>query len=200
MCRIAQMAAPELVFASVGAFLKHVPVIKPPAGFKLDHLTFVGRAKAKSDGGLFDVSHVKASGLKWTHPANFHLTYFVRDSRGPLTLHLPQHQTSQASELNRLGSRYEVDAYVLLVDVGQVVPDAPFALPCVHWLPYHFSKVRGRLIGPRNGIAAVFIQPLALVSSASRFRPFPMHRLCESSQSLVRVASVRVSVHAALPS
>jgi len=43
--------------------------------------------------------------------------------------------------MNRLGQRYRVDAYVVLADVGQVVPDMPLNFPTIKWLPYHFPKV-----------------------------------------------------------
>jgi hypothetical protein len=49
---------------------------------------------------------------------------------------------AQSSEINRLGKRYRVDAFLALADVGQIVPDAPMEFPTIMWLPYHFPEVK----------------------------------------------------------
>eukprot|EP00804_Cyclotella_cryptica_P002663 CCRYP_009585-RB/>CCRYP_009585-RB protein AED:0.03 eAED:0.03 QI:98/1/1/1/0.5/0.33/3/1490/429 len=72
-------------------------MIRPPPGFPLNHITFLGRPP----------------------------------DQGKLT----------AGRLNSLQSEYRFDALLILLDLSHVVPDEPFQMPVVAWVPLHSETV-----------------------------------------------------------
>jgi len=60
------------------------------------------------------------------------LTFLGMSNEGKLT----------ARKLNSLHSEYSFDVLLTLFDITTIVPDKPFQMPVVGWVPLHSEKVR----------------------------------------------------------
>ena len=41
--------------------------------------------------------------------------------------------------MNRIAEKYDIDAYITLVDVERIIRDADLKIPSIAWHPHHFN-------------------------------------------------------------
>jgi len=61
-----------------------------------------------------------------------HITFLGFDNNGKMS----------ARKLNAMKHQYKFDALITLMDITQIVPDEPYAMPAIAWIPLHSDSVR----------------------------------------------------------
>ena len=59
------------------------------------------------------------------------------------------------SHLNKIAKKYDIDAFILLMDATKIIRDVEFDVPAIFWLPQHFAKLHANDIYLLCGFAAV---------------------------------------------
>ena len=101
------------------------------------------------------------------------------------------------SQLGEVAKRHRVDAFVLLMDVGQMYLDRyAFAVPTVLWMPYHHEELdsSGGVVGAYSAVAALSeTTGRAIVSAQPLTRTIPhfidraaLHALADAHDARVR--------------
>lgn len=101
--------------------------------------------------GVRKPTETEAAGMK-------HLTFLgVPNVPHPMGSRAPDLSLTMR-QLNQASSEHDLDAIILLVDFGQVYPDADaFRVPTVLWMPYHYEQPDNSalLLSTYTGIAAL---------------------------------------------
>jgi len=128
-------------------WMPRAPSVRLPEGTYATWEDAYGRFK----GDVRKPTEAEAAAMK-------HLTFLgVPNVPHPMGSRAPELSLTMR-QLNEASSAYDVDAFILLVDFGQVYPDADaFRVPTVLWMPYHHeqSDNSALLLSTYTGIAAL---------------------------------------------